>query len=424
MLESFSSTATSGLAASGTGADDARSRKLQLLTFTTLYPSAVQPRHGIFVETRLRHLIATGAVEARVVAPVPWFPFGATVFGRYAKFARTPRTEDRSGLLVHHPRYIAIPRIGVLGQPRSLAWAAAQKIAAMVAEGYEFDAIDAHYFFPDGVAAAYLAKRFGKPFVVTARGSDINLIAQSARPRKMILDAARTAGRLIAVSAALKRAMIELGIEAERIVVLRNGVDLELFRPIPMSDARHRLGLGPGRLVASVGNLVPEKGHDLVIRAIAAMHSVFGVIVGEGPDKRRLERLAIESGVGDRIRFLKVVPQDELAILYSAIDVLALGSVREGWPNVLLEAMACGAPVVVTDVGGVREIVTNMDVGRIVGGRDSAMFAAAIEQVITMPPDRTRIRRYAEGFGWEPVSLGQLDLFAELVNRNREETRV
>ena len=422
MLESFSSAATSAATAKRTGADTGRSSKLRLLTFTTLYPSASQPRHGIFVETRLRHLLNTGAIEARVVAPVPWFPSRASVFGRYAKFARTPLTEDRSGLLVHHPRYIAIPRIGMLSQPRSLAWAAARTIAAIVAEGYEFDAIDAHYFFPDGVAAAYLAQRFGKPFVVTARGSDINLIARLARPRQMILDAARMAGRLIAVSAALKRAMIELGIEAERVVVLRNGVDLDLFRPIPMTEARPRLGLGPGQIVASVGNLVPEKGHDLVLSAIAGLENASGIIVGEGPERQRLQRLASALGISDRIRFLPIVPQDQLAIVYSAVDVLALGSTREGWPNVLLEAMACGTPVVAMDVGGVGEIITKEEVGRLVGRRDASAFAMAIQQLMARPPDRAAIRRYAQNFGWGPVSLGQVELFAELVERHREDT--
>jgi glycosyltransferase involved in cell wall biosynthesis len=294
----------------------------------------------------------------------------------------------------------------------------------MLADGYDFDVIDAHYFFPDGVAAARLARRFGKPFVVTARGSDINLIAQLPAPRRMILDAARSAGRIIAVSGALKRAMVDLGIEAERIVVLRNGVDLSLFRPVPMADARRQLGLGPGRVVASVGNLLPEKGHDLVIRAVAGMDNVGVVIVGEGPERRRLEALAKELEIGNRVHFRDVIPQDRLAILYSAADVLALGSMREGWPNVLLEAMACGTPVVATNVGGVREIVTTDEVGRVVAQRDYESLARAIEQLLATPTDRIAVRRYAEGYGWEPVSLGQLELFAGLVTHDSESASV
>jgi glycosyltransferase involved in cell wall biosynthesis len=265
------------------------------------------------------------------------------------------------------------------------------------------------------VAAAYLAQRFGKPFVVTARGSDINLIAGMPGPGRMILSAARQAAKLIAVSSALKRAMIDLGVAPDRIVVLRNGVDLDLFQPLPRAPARRRLGLGPGGVVVSVGNLVREKGHDLVIQALARLEAVTGVIVGDGPDRQRLETLAKGLGLTPRIRFMKVIPQSELSTVYSAADVLALGSTREGWPNVLLEAMACGTPVVAMDVGGVREIVGSADAGRVVGRRDSAVFADSLREILNVAPDRARVRHYAEGFGWEPVSRGQVDVFRSLV---------
>ncbi len=392
-----------------------RSRPLRLLTFTTLYPSTAQPRHGIFVETRLKHLVATGEIEARVIAPVPWFPLRSRAFGRYAAFARTPLAERRAGLPVHYPRYLVVPGIGMSIQPRTLAWTAAREIERILADGYDFDAIDAHYFFPDGVAAAYLAQRFGKPFVVTARGSDINLIAGMPGPGRMILSAARQAAKLIAVSSALKRAMIDLGVAPDRIVVLRNGVDLDLFQPLPRDAARRKLGLGPGGVVVSVGNLVREKGHDLVIQALARLEAVTGVIVGDGPDRQRLETLAKGLGLTPRIRFMKVIPQSELSTVYSAADVLALGSTREGWPNVLLEAMACGTPVVAMDVGGVREIVGSAEAGRVVGRRDSAVFADSLREILAVAPDRARVRHYAEGFGWEPVSRGQVDVFRSLV---------
>jgi glycosyltransferase involved in cell wall biosynthesis len=209
--------------------------------------------------------------------------------------------------------------------------------------------------------------------------------------------------------------MVSLGIAPERIVVLRNGVDLELFRPMPREEARRKLGLGAGSVVLSVGNLVPAKGHDLVIRATATLPNVTCVIVGEGSERRTLADLAGALGASDRVRFLPVVPQEELAAIYSAADVLALGSMREGWPNVLLEAMACGTPVVATDVGGVREIVTREDVGRVVASRDQADFATALRGMIESAPDRAAVRRYAKDFGWGQVSQGQVDLYATVV---------
>ena len=149
---------------------------MRILTFTSLYPNAVQPHSGVFVENRLRHLVSEGSVEARVIAPVPWFPWRGNAFGRYAIMARVPAEERRFGITVLHPRYPLIPKIGMTTAP-FLMYAAIRSVAAELMEsGYDFDLIDAHYFFPDGVAAAMLGIWLDRPVVITARGTDINLI--------------------------------------------------------------------------------------------------------------------------------------------------------------------------------------------------------------------------------------------------------
>ena len=183
---------------------------MKILTFTTLYPSEARPRHGVFVETRLLHLQRHADVNVRVVAPVPWFPSSADRFGVYASFARTPRHEVRGGNPVHHPRYLAIPHAGMYLHPYTLARAGIREIGVLRRSGYDCDLIDAHYFHPDGVAAAILARRIGKPLVVTARGSDVNLLSQYAVPRRLILWAAKQAQAIITVSAALKAKLVEL----------------------------------------------------------------------------------------------------------------------------------------------------------------------------------------------------------------------
>ena len=178
---------------------------------------------------------------------MPWFPSGARLFGEYGAFARTPRVERRGGVEVRHPRYLMIPKVGMRMQPWALAQAAEREIRRLARDGVEFDLIDAHYFYPDGVAAAMLARRLGKPFIVTARGSDINRIARLAAPGRLIQAAARAATRVVAVSQALGQEMRRLGVAPDRIVVLRNGVDLELFRPVDRVEARRALGLAPRR---------------------------------------------------------------------------------------------------------------------------------------------------------------------------------
>src|SRR5215470_9281912 len=173
---------------------------IRLVTFSTLYPNAVQPAHGIFVETRLRHLLASRQVESRVVAPVPWFPSGFTVFGRYGEYSRVPRAERRYGISVAHPRYVAIPKVGMRCAPALLARGALPALLRLRAEGYDFDAIDAHYFYPDGVAASALGRRLGCPVVITARGDDIDVIAALPGARAAIRRAAQNAAAIIAVS--------------------------------------------------------------------------------------------------------------------------------------------------------------------------------------------------------------------------------
>ena len=388
-------------------------RPLRLLTFTTLYPNAVRRAHGVFVENRLRHLVAGGGVELRVVAPVPWFPFRAERFGRYAEMARVPAAETRHGVAIRHPRYPLLPKIGMTTVPLFLYLASRGALHDLQRSGYDFDLIDAHYFYPDGVAAALLGREFGKPVTITARGTDINLIPEHALPRRMILWAANRAAGLIAVCAALKERMVELGIAADRIRVLRNGVDLALFRPADRAAARARLGL-KRRTLLSVGHLIERKGHHLVIEALASTPDIDLLIAGDGEGEPRLRASCAKLGVESRVRFLGSVPHEELPAIYGAADALVLASSREGWPNVLLEAMACGTPVVATRVWGSPEVVADAAAGELVEARTAPAIAAGIARLLARCPDRAATRRYAENFSWDETSRGQLELFRRI----------
>jgi len=399
-------------------------KKLKVLTFSTLFPSSVRPGHGIFVETRLRELLKSGQIESRVVAPVPWFPSTHPRWGDYAKFAATPAREQRNGLDVLHPRYLLLPKVGMSSAPLTLALGARAAVNKLIDEGFDFDLIDAHYYYPDGVAAALLARWFGKPLAVTARGSDINLIGHHGLPRRWMRWASRVASASIGVSQALVERMRELGLASPRQLVLRNGVDVERFHaPSDRTALRTRLGVEGSPLMVSVGNLVPLKGHHLAIEALSLLRAE-GLdarlcIIGAGPLRDELQALSVRLGLGDVVRFPGALPQQELAAWYGAADMLLLASEREGWPNVLLESMACGTPVVATAVGGIPEIVKTPQTGRLIEERCAPSLAAAVRALCQAPPPRDAVSAHARDFGWQATTEGQLALFADMTGASR-----
>jgi len=382
---------------------------LRVLTFTTLYPNAAKPNHGVFVENRLRQTRARHELQSTVVAPVPFFPFTAEIFGAYARFARTPEHEIRHGVHVHHPRYLSIPKVGMNVAASLLYRGGLTACRLHQLNNRTIDVIDAHYFYPDGVAAARLSKALGIPFVVTSRGTDLNVLANFPRVRSQILWAAEQAAAVITVSGALRQRAIEVGIDEKKIAVLRNGVDLEQFTPQDREASRQQFGAS-GFTVVSVGNLVPLKGHEMTIEAVASMPDATLLIAGGGPLHDALVARAAALGVADRVKLLGEVPHGQLARLYSAADVSVLMSEREGWANVLLESMACGTAVVATRVGGNAEAITLHAAGALLPERSSEALAGALRAFRQNPNDRAATRRHAEAFGWGAVAAGNFAL--------------
>ena len=395
---------------------------IRLLTFSTLFPNAARPNHGVFVENRLRHLLATGAATSAVIAPVPWFPSTARWFGDWARNARAPHAEQRNGLAVLHPRYPVLPRIGMSVAPWLLFRAMLPLVRAMHARE-AFDAIDAHYFYPDGVAAVWLGRQLGLPVVITARGTDVTLFPRYAVPRRLIRGAIRDAAALISVSAALKAALVELGAPPGKVTVLRNGVDTTLFRPPDDREAARRALSLRGPTLISVGLLIERKGHHHVIEAMRQLPEFGLLIVGEGPDHARLAGLIERLGLGGRVRLLGPKPHAELPALYGAADALVLASSREGWANVLLEAMACGTPVVASNIPGNPEVVRKAAAGVIAEANTPDGFAAAVQRLFAALPDRAATRAYAERFGWDETTVGQLAVFRQVIDERRNTDR-
>jgi len=391
---------------------------MRVLTVTSLWPNAAQPNHGIFVENRMARVHATGRADITVIAPVPWFPSTASVFGPYATFAKVPAREERNGIRIEHPRYGTIPKVGMWVQPTLYHAALARCAKRLIAETGPFDIIDAHYFYPDGVAAARLADELDLPLTITARGTDINLIPKGNEPaRRAILAAAARADASITVCEALRAEMIALGADGGRIHALRNGVDLEAFRPPTADRAALRKALGvpaDAPLVVSVGGLVERKGHHLTIDAVAALPGTNLLIAGGGQEESALNARIASLGVADRVRLTGPLPHAALADFYGAADISVLASSREGWANVLLESMACGTPVVATDVWGTPEVVASPEAG-LLCSRDAVSLGTQIAALLAGLPERAETRAYAERFSWDETVDAVLQVFEDVV---------
>ncbi len=358
---------------------------MRVLSLSTLFPDASRPNFGVFVERQTRALAAVPGVEVTIVAPVGLPPWPLSGAGHYRALATLPRRETWRGLDVHRPRFTTIPatqgRWHVAGLTRALG---------PLLDTLDFDVVDASFFFPDGPAAVALGRRYGVPVSIKARGADIHLWGRTPATAAQVLEAGRDADGLLAVSAAMRDDMIALGMPAQRIAVHRTGIDRDRFHP---------RGRTPGRRAIAVGALIPRKGHDVVIRAVAALPGVTLEIAGEGPERAALTALIAALGVGDRVRLLGAVPHDDLPKRIAAADVMALASSSEGLANAWVEALACGTPVVVTPAGGAAEVVTPA-AGRI-AVRTPAAFAEAIGALLTDPLPVEGVTESVAAFGWD-----------------------
>ncbi len=395
---------------------------MNIVTISTLFPNCNDPKHGIFIQTRLRHLIQDFPdVNARVIAPVPWFPFSNKRFGEYAKYANVPYREIIAGVEVFHPKYLVIPKIGMYLTPRFMAFSMLRCLKRLNKTN-KIDLIDGHYFYPDGVAISSCAQKLDIPFTCTARGTDINLVPKYPKALKMLKKVFSKAANMMTVCQALKDEMITLGVKPERIDVLRNGVDLTIFSA-SNNEEQCQLKLNKkidGPLLLSVGWLIERKGHHLIIEALTNIPSATLVIAGDGPDLTKLMQLAQKYKVEDRVQFIGAVNQKCLNEWMQAADMLILASSREGWANVLLESMASGTPVVATKVWGTPEIVQNDDVGVLVE-RTVNDITAGINNLITRISnnqlDRKLVRQFAEQFDWHTISAAQHRIFKAILKK-------
>ena len=378
---------------------------VRILTFTSLFPNCAQPNLGVFIYQRMAAVVAIPGNSLEVIAPLPWSP--PVAGGEKGRRLQTVAAVERvGGITVHHPRYPLAPKVS-MPVHGWLMFRGALGLVRRLHRESPFDCIDAHFVYPDGTAALLLGKELGLPVIVSARGSDINLFPSFRLIRPQIRRTLREAAGRIAVSAALKQAMLEVAEADCDIRVIGNGVDVARFFPVDRREARARLQIPvDARVIVSVAALVPVKGHARLLQAFRALATKIPqlhlYLVGEGASRSELEALAASLGLQNAVHFAGTCPNERLRDWYSASDASCLASSREGWPNVVLESLACGTPVVATKVWGTPEILTSPELGILVDQSESAI-AAGLEAALTQDWNREVLVGRARTREWSVV---------------------
>lgn len=383
------------------------SARPHIVVLSSLFPSSLQPTAGLFIRERMFRVGAR--LPVTVVAPAPWFPLqGAVRKVRPGFRPPAPQHEEQRGVQVWFPRFLSFPGVFKTLDGLAMALGAWPRLRKLQRAG-QLDLIDAHFAYPDGYAATLLGRWLGVPVTITMRGTEARHAKDSAlAPR--VARALQRATQVFSVSDSLRRVAIGLGMASERITVVGNGVDLQRFHPLPRDEARRELGLAPqAPVLVSVGGLVERKGYHRVIEQLPALRTrhpglVYLVVGGPSPEgdmRGELEAMVQRLGLTDTVRFLGALPPDQLKHPLSAADVFVLATRNEGWANVFLEAMACGLPVVTTDVGGNAEVVCRPEIGTVVPFGDGAALGRAVSEALVHPWDREAIRRHAEANTWD-----------------------
>lgn len=391
---------------------------MRVLVLSSVFPNPKQPTFGTFVRERVERIAAR--CETVVVAPVPWFPMNRVFRGESR--CGIPRREAQDGLVVHHPRAFSVP--GVFKALDGIFYfLSVLPTVARIRRRFRFDLIDAHFAYPDGMAAWLLGRVFRCPVTVTLRGTIVPLSRFRLRRVQIVRTLASVQG-VFAVSESLRAAAVSLGIPAARIRVIPNGVDTALFTPRARSEARGQLGLPEeGPVLLSVGALSPRKGHQRVLevlpRLVASHPKLVYVVVGaagvEGDTGPLLERLVAELGLREHVRLAGARPHEEIARWLAAADLFCLATSNEGRANVILEALACGVPVVTTDVGGNREVIRDGAEGFLVPLGDADALASALLRALETGWDRAAIASRGAARTWDRTVEDVLGEFRALV---------
>jgi teichuronic acid biosynthesis glycosyltransferase TuaC len=386
-----------------------------LVVVTTFFPNSANPWRTIFV----KNLVATMRLKRSldIIAPIALVP----PLARWRKQRAVQSLERVDGLDVFHPRYLAVPRLGIFS-PLTLAISILPTLRKIKAQRKSI-LIHAHCVYPDGVGAALASRCLGIPYVITAHGSDINVYSEKMGYRSLIRWAFAGAASVIAVSDALKTKIDRLSksVAPKSFHIPCAGYDPNVFFPRDNLKLRDEFGIElTAKIVVFVGQLVPVKGVNVLIDAwmyLAMQNKVKRndavIIIGDGPCRAALTKQS--SPLGAQVRFLGSQSQSEISRWIGASTLLCLPSHSEGTPNVVVEALASGRPVISTCVGGIPELIKDTINGLLVPPNNHTALAAALNNGFAKEWDAASICSSVAEFTWSHIAERNLQVLANAV---------
>ncbi|WP_252729065.1 MULTISPECIES: glycosyltransferase [Alteromonadaceae] len=389
---------------------------------SSLFPNSVRKQSGLFVRERMFRVAEYADIE--VISPVPWFPGQGLI--RFFKPNYRPMPEKKEvqqGITVHFPRFLSIPKFFRKLDGAMMA-RAAYKVLKKLEQQHKIDIIDSHFTYPDGLAATKLAKRMNKKVTITLRGTELTH-SKDPDKLKLMLQAWQDADHMICVADSLKQLAVSLGADGNKFTVVGNGVDTHKFSAMSPHKARQFLAIEEdAKVLITVGGLVKRKGFHRVIECLPELLKIYPnlvyLIVGgasaEGNIEAELRAQVKRLGVESQVKFLGSLPPDKLSNPLSSADLFVLSTANEGWANVILESMACGTPVIASDVGGNSEVINSDDVGEIVPFDDHLALLTSLKKGLNKEWDRQAIVEYAQQNHWDTRMAKIMDIYNNLLS--------
>lgn len=400
--------------------------RIKVVIITNLYPNPAEPLRGVFVESMVREL--KEKCDLTVISPLPWFPKVGVLkrFSKWHTYSLVGDSSEREGMKIYYPKFIAIPKMGAVHS--IFMFMAILPLVKRLHQQRAIDLINAHWVFPDGIAARWVARCLNIPIVLSAHGCDINHYPRLKMRKIQIVNALKKADGISVVSGAQKSVVEKMGIAPGKIMVIRNGVDFRLFNIRNKAECRSKCGIGPDiKMILFVGQLIEVKGLEFLLDAFFSISSGREeyklVLIGQGHLRQKFEKVVAERGLNNKVIFAGEISRADIPYWFGASDVFCLPSIREGCPTVILEALACGKPVVASKVGGIPELVNDKN-GLLVEPKNPPALAAALSAALNRPWDETGIQRSIPDYSWAAVAGRYFAIFEEALKKNNSTMKV